>query len=137
MTKFEQFLISKGYLKYTFDYKKNEYEVANGHVISSLSNLSHTYFYKYDIDEDSGEIKLNANQILFGLNQEKRPATLISPRPRIEIKRIRNGKEIIECEQYDDSMNYVLGAIDFEEIFEAMYDRSICFEIDLTNQANQ
>jgi hypothetical protein len=57
---------------------------------------------------------------------------LISPRPRIEIKRIKEGREVIENEQYDDSMNVVLKDISHEEIFKAMYDRDIVIKIDLT-----
>ena len=48
------------------------------------------------------------------------------------MKRIKEGKEVIENEQYDDSMNVVLKYISYEEILKAMYDREIVIKIDLT-----
>ena len=71
-------------------------------------------------------------EICFGLHEVGKPPTLISPRPRIEVKRIKDGKEVIENEQWDDSMNVVLKDIPHEEIFKAMYDKSIVIKIDLT-----
>ena len=41
-------------------------------------------------------------EICFGLHERGKPSTLISPRPRIEVKRIKDGKEVIEDEQQDD-----------------------------------
>lgn len=37
-----------------------------------------------------------------------------------------------QFEQFDDSMNVVLQKIKPDEIFKAMYDKNICFKIDLT-----
>lgn len=71
-------------------------------------------------------------EICFGSHEVGKPPTLISPRPRIEVMRIKDGKEVIENEQYDDSMNVVLKDIPHEEILKAMYDKSIVIRIDLT-----
>lgn len=70
-------------------------------------------------------------EICFGLNEAEKPPTLISPRPRIEVKRIKDGKIVVENEQSDDSMNIVLKHIPHEEIFKAMFDRNICLKVHL------
>ena len=66
------------------------------------------------------------------MNECEKPSTLISPRPRIEVKRIKEDKEVLENEQYDDSMNVVLRDIPHDEILKAMFDKSIIIRIDLT-----
>jgi len=143
MTKFELFLIDKGYLMFAFDAKKGVYYKPKTHIISTMVNLGHIYIHNSDTNllnkiENNEEIthEDRVNQIVFGLNQADRPPTLIYPRPNIKVKR----KKIIDNEEYffieneslDDSMNIVLSKIDFEEIFKAMYDKSMCFEFDLT-----
>ncbi len=70
-------------------------------------------------------------EICFGLNEVHKPATLIYPRPRINIKKIVEDKEEDIDELMDDSMNIVLKEIPHEEIFKAMYDKSRLFEFDL------
>ena len=90
--------------------------------------------------EKAEDLKQNAEdrkkEIVFGLREKDKPPTLISPRPKIRVKRFRtiNEKqiEVIENQDFDDSMNIVLSKIDFEDIFKAMYDNSICFDFDLT-----
>lgn len=143
MTKFEEFLIDKGYLMFAFDAKKGIYYKPKTHVISSMVNLGHIYIHSSDINllnkiENNEEITNEdcVNQIVFGLREAYKPPTLIYPRPKIKVQR----KEIVDNEEYfwieneslDDSMNIVLSKIDFEEIFKAMYDKSMCFEFDLT-----
>jgi hypothetical protein len=82
--------------------------------------------------EEDFTLEDRKGEICFGLNEAKKPPTLISPKPKIKVKRIKNDKIVIENEQYDDSMNVVLKDIPHEEIFKAMYDRSIIIKIDLT-----
>ena len=123
MTQFEQMLIDKGYIKYIFNCKTMKYEIAKGHVISTMQNLDYRYFHKSDINKQ--------NEICFGLNEYGKPATLISPRPRIKVKRTVNGKQSIQNELFDDSMNIVLKNYSNEYIFNAMYDKSIIIEVDL------
>lgn len=144
MTQFEQMLLEKGYIKYIFNCKTMKYEIAKGHVISTMVNLDHRYFHNTDknilqkiangksVMEEDFTWEDRKGEICFGLNESGKPPTLISPRPRIEIKRIKDGKEVIENEIRDDSMNIVLKYISHEEIFKAMYDKSICLKIDLT-----
>lgn len=94
------------------------------------------------------------NPIVWGLNEYNSPPTIVYPRPRIIVKRVRKqsstyrrvsmkGVEIIkridpknyisiENELRDDSMNLVLEKEDSELIFEALYDSSIIFKYDLT-----
>jgi hypothetical protein len=63
-------------------------------------------------------------QIVFGLHEVGKPPTLIYPRPRILVKR----EDRTYNEQYDDSMNLALQNESFEDILNAIFDRSILFE---------
>ena len=149
MTQFEQMLLNKGYKKYILNCKTMKYEPAVGHNISTLVNLDYRYFHEDDkiilqkilnsipvfVENDNlSTITLEdrKGEIIFGLNEFKKPPTLIYPRPRIEIKRIKNKKIVIEREYLDDSMNIVLNCISHEEIFKAMYDNTMVLKIDLT-----
>jgi hypothetical protein len=144
MTRFEQMLLDKGYLKYVINCKTMRYEVAKGHIISTIMNIDHRYIHKTDmiflqkannlsVMDESFTWEDRKGEICFGLHEAGKPPTLIFPRPRIEVKRIINGKEVIENEQLDNSINVVLNNIPHEEIFKAMWDKSICFKIDLTS----
>lgn len=144
MTQFEQMLLDKGYIKYILNCKTMKFEVAKGHTISTMVNLDHRYFHNTDenilqkiaigksVTEDDFTLEDRRLEICFGLNESGKHPTLISPRPRIEVKRIKNGKKVIENEQFDDSMNVVLKHFSHEEIFKAMYDSDIVIKIDLT-----
>ena len=144
MTQFEQMLLDKGYIKHILNCKTMKFEMAKGHTISTMVNLDHRYFHNTDTNIlqkiESGKSVMEEDftwenrkgEICFGLNQVGKPPTLINPRPRIEVKRIKEGREVIENEQYDDSMNVVLKDISHEEIFKAMYNKSIVIKIDLT-----
>ena len=144
MTQFEQMLLDKGYIKHIFNSKTMKFETAKGHTISTMVNLDHRYFHNTDANvlqkiascksvmEEDFTWEDRKGEICFGLHEVGKPPTLISPRPRIEVKRIKDGKEVIENEQLDDSMNVVLKDIPHEEIFKAMYDKSIVIKIDLT-----
>lgn len=144
MTQFEQMLLDKGYIKYILNCKTMKFEEAKGHTISTMVNLDHRYFHNTDenilqkiangisVREEDFTWEDRKGEICFGLHESGKPPTLISPRPKIEVKRIKEGEVVIENEQYDDSMNVVLKDIPHEEIFKAMYDKSIIIRIDLT-----
>ena len=125
MTSFEYMLIDKGYTKHIFNCITMEHELTTEHVISSMVNLDHRYI--------RGD-----NYICFGLNEKGKPSTLISPRPTITIQREReiNGEKVtvFEDETLDDSMNVLLTKVDNEDIYNALYDDSIKFFIDLTGE---
>lgn len=80
------------------------------------------------------------NKVTWGLNEHKKPPTLLHPRPKIILKRKYEGKNDIIFENeieilselYDDAMNFCLQKESHEEIFKAMFDKSIVFEYDLT-----
>ena len=144
MTQFEQMLLDKGYIKHILNCKTMKFETAKRHTISTMVNINHRYFHKTDenilqkiangesVMEEDFTWEDRKGEICFGIHERGKPPTLISPRPRIEVKRIKDSKEVIENEQYDDSMNVVLKYIPHEEIFKAMYDKSIIIRIDLT-----
>lgn len=144
MTQFEQTLLDKGYIKYILNCKTMKFEIPRWHIISTMVNIDHRYFHNTDrnilqkiasgksLMESDFTCADRSGEICFGLNEAYKPPTLISPRPRIEVKRIKNGEEVIENERYDDSMNVVLNHIPHDEIIKAMYDRDIVIKIDLT-----
>jgi len=148
MTQFEQMLLDKGYIKHILNCKTMKFEIAKGHTISTVTNLDHRYFQNTDTNIlqkiASGKSVIDKDftwedrkgEICFGLREVGKPPTLISPRPRIEVKRIKDGKELVENEQYDDSMNVVLKDIPHEEIFKAMYDKNIVIKIVLEEAEN-
>lgn len=145
MTKFEQMLIDKGYIKYILNRKTMKYEIAKGHIISTMVNIDHRYFHSTDknvIDKiQAGKSVMDKDftyddrkgEIIFGLNEYGFPSTLKYPRPRIQVKRFVDGREVIQNETYDSSMNVVLDKIPHDEILKAMYDRDIVIKIDLTD----
>ena len=144
MTRFEQMLLDKGYIKHNLNCKTMRFERAKGHTISNMVNLDHRYFHNTDenilhkiaigksVIEEDLTFQDRKGEICFGLHEVGKPPTLISPRPRIEVKRIKEDKEVLENEQYDDSMNVVLRDIPHNEILKAMFDKSIIIRIDLT-----
>jgi hypothetical protein len=144
MTSFEQYLIENGWLKFTLNCKTMRYEKAIGHELSTMTNLNHRYFHESDtnilnkiergLSVKNGGItwKDRKNEIIFGLHEKDKPSTLISPRPIILVKRIRNGKIVIENESLDDSMNVVLEKIQHSWILGAMFQK-INIVVDLTD----
>jgi len=145
MSKFEEYLITLGYLKFRLNCKTMKFEKAEDHVISTMINLDHRYVHYTDINllskinqgisvmDENFTHEDRTREICFGLHEAGKPATLIAPRPRIKVKRIdENGDKITYSQFWDDSMNICLANIDFPKIFEAMYDNSKIFEFDLT-----
>jgi hypothetical protein len=120
MIKFEEYLISRGYEQFAFSFDKGYYKPKT-YIISSMVNLGHIY-----IHPDKQE------KILIGLHEKDKPVTLISPRPRIEVKRLIDDKVVIFNEWYDDEMNVVLRKVDFDLIYNAMYEKDIIIKVDLT-----
>ncbi len=148
-TAFETFLISKGYIKHILNCKTMKFELAKGHTISTMVNLDHRYIHESDknlLDKiASGKSVMDKEftwddrrgEICFGLNEAYKPPTLCSPRPRILVKRQKDDKIYYENEQWDDSMNIVLNEVKFEEIFKAMFDKSVVFEFDYSSAAGE
>lgn len=120
MTKFENLLIDKGYVKNVFNCKTMKYEPVDSHIISTMTNLDHRYIHK------------NHKVIIcFGLNERGKPPTLISPRPKIIVKSYINDKLVLRDEKLDDCMNLVLLNEDLNLVYDSLFDKSICFNYDL------
>ena len=100
-----------GYRKFYLDIKTWTYNETDKHILSTMVNLDHRYL-------------LNGVEIIFGLNEYKKPPTLISPRPKILVH--IDGKVLTES--CDDAMNMVLMNERPERIHEALFDRKITFE---------
>ena len=148
MTKFENMLINKGYIKHILNCKTMKYEIADKHIISTMVNLDHRYIHKNDtvilkkikqgksVMDDDFTWEDRKGVICFGLHEVNKPPTLISPRPKISVKRERDFNDekmiVIEDERFDDSMNLALSKEKPEQIFKALFDPSIFFNYDLT-----
>jgi len=94
--------------------------------------------YDYSTMREGGlDVRLIKGDSIFtiGLHEFKKPPTLISPRPRILIQKTivvdSVKKDIVINEYEDDAMNVVLKEVECEDIFKAIHDKSICFDIDL------
>lgn len=136
-------LIDKGYIKFILNCKTMRYERTECHELSSMGNLDHRYIHKSDtviLDKIAKNIPVGDNGItredrreviVFGMNEYKKPATLISPRPIIRVKNKVDyygvEKVVIERESRDYAMILALDNEDHELIFKAMYDNSIKF----------
>jgi|SRR6185437_1037155 len=146
MTAFERFLLDKGYLKYVLNCKNMKFEYTDKHEISTMVNLDHRYFHSTDtnvlnkiaagksVKEKDFTWEDRKGEICFGLNEQGKPATLVSPRPQIRITRTKNGETELISQTSDDAMNHVLQCEDFEKILKAMYDKTIMFVYDLTDK---
>lgn len=143
---FETYLIGKGYIKHILNCKTMKFEIAKGHTISTMVNLDHRYIHNSDknlldkiaagksVMDDDFTWDDRKGEIVFGLNEAYKPPTLCCPRPMIIVKRKdKEGNVYFENQQMDDSMNIVLKEISFDQIFEAMFDKSIVFEFDYTS----
>lgn len=122
MTTFEKKLLDLGYVKHIYNFNTKKLEIAKGHIISTMVNIDHSYILNNDTD----------NIIVFGLHERHKPPTLIKPRPRIEVlKNYEKNHPVIYNQTFDDSMNHCLSNETFEDIYKAMFDKSIVFKYDL------
>jgi dynactin complex subunit len=124
MTKFEQFLLNKGYVKHKFNTKTMKIELSNENDISCMGNIDFRYYHVDDVNKE--------NAIIFGLHEKDKPVTLISPRPRLKVTRIIDNEKVIQNEIFDDSMNVAFSMIPNDLILIAMFNKNILLEIDLT-----
>lgn len=118
MSNFIQYIINKGYEPNIYDHTTKSYKPITNEIISSLGHVLFFYINK----NDSSDI------ISYGLNEYGLPPTIVHPRPRIKVIR----DEITEREDRDSSMNIAIQKETSEDIYNAIYDRSIVFEYDLT-----
>lgn len=129
MSSFETFLCENGYVQY--EETKEGFKKSTKHVISAMG-VPYYYYTKKKSNLTNGFKSV----ILFGLSEYKKPPTLIKPRPRIEMTRIRNGESSIETENdSDNAMNIVLSKFTHTEILDAMFDQTkvLTFTIDEKN----
>ena len=108
MTAFEQYLIEQGFERMT--YKNGLFVSAKGYLLSSMGDIDYRY------------IK-GKKQIIFGLHEKNKPATLIYPRPFIK----SSDPDIYSFS--DDAMNRILMKYKPEQVLNAIFDRTITLEI--------
>lgn len=129
MTAFENFLISKGYIRFKIEHNPLRYEIPKYHTFSTMGDLDYRYFHKDDpiIEKIKKKIPISfedrKGEIIYGLNEYKKPPTLVYPRPII----MQNGW--VTTPTSDDDMNKALQQFSFDEIFEAMYDSTITLKL--------
>ena len=94
--------------------KQQGFKEVNGSVtsISTMTNIRVRFLHS------------DGREIVYGLNEYKKPPTLIYPRPRI----LRTFDGVIYDQHRDDVMNYCLQKESPADIFKAMFDDSILFE---------
>lgn len=90
MIALEKRLIESGYTKYAYDAKTRKYYKPNNHVISTMVNIDHRYVKNEEFE----------NEIVIGLSEYKKPATLISHRNTLFVNN--------EMCTDDDSVNKLL-----------------------------
>ena len=114
-----EYLRSKGYVSYRRVYKNKKWindfdiNISEGFTTTVSGGVDIRFVKDNDFD----------NVIIFGLHEHKKPPTLITPRPHIKMWRGN-----VFCEQLDDAMNHVLRVESSEDIFKAMFDKSIMFK---------
>lgn len=114
MTEFEQFLISTGYIKYIFNGKKGDYELAQSHHISTITNIDYRYIKNNDFN----------NPIIFGLHVNKKPPTLIYPRPNMVLINANGIHDYTIRRFSDDYMNRILRDNPPHEVYNALFDKT-------------
>lgn len=130
MIAFERYLIEKGYLMFVLNTKTWKFEEPKYFELSTMGNLDHRYFHSSEVDilkkinsgltiselTDDEQRKV----IIVGLRESEKPATLIYPRPNIQVFK---GDELFD-NQYDNAMSVIHEEFTNDEIFEAMYDEN-------------
>jgi hypothetical protein len=122
MIPLEEYLLSIGYERFRYDYKKSMYEKEDKHSLSTLGDIHYTYFPE-NVNPNGEKPK----GIRIGLNEVGKPPTLIHPRPRYHVK--RNGEDFVDS---DDNINVILEQYSPKEVYNAILDRSIILKADLT-----
>lgn len=115
---FEKFLVYKGYKPFTLDLKSWVYK--------PITNLNHSFSSMGDLDRYW--IK-NNNCFCFGLNDYKKPPTLVRPRPNFII--LNKDGNIINFDNFDDGMNIILASIDNDIIYDAIIDNTKILKLQL------
>jgi hypothetical protein len=129
MIAFEKYLIDNGYIRLVYDYRKMKFRHANDNdYLSTLGTLAFHYIQNPNnepLDKIITDGIFTSGLVSVGLNEVGMPPTLISPRPVI----IQNRNKRVELMlQEDHIINRMLASIPFDEILNAMFDRSIRFE---------
>jgi len=123
------YLVSMGFKAYRKIYLgKKEIKTQTNYGFKVDYITSFDYTNKITVDYFSTSLKgavdvryIKDNiEIVIGLNEKGKPPTLIYPRPKIMI----NGDE----KNNDDAMNICLSKETPEDIFKAMFDKSITFK---------
>lgn len=119
MTAFEQYLSDNGYKphKQILSGKRPNREFISV-PITEHECSSFTTMVDGRLDN---EWILGDQKIYFGLNEQNKPPTLISPRPTIKIN--KDGRVLSQI--HDDAMNIVLKKCSPEEILTAINDKKV------------
>ena len=144
MTKLEQYIESKGYIKYAYNSKEKTYYKPKTHVISTAVNLAHYYIHntetkvlnkiKQDLPINDNDF-VNTKMIIVGLAFAGLPPVLISPLPKVRLKTLVTINEkpyqIILSEGHSQCTTAMMQE-EPKNILKGIYDDSIVFEYDKT-----
>lgn len=145
MSRFEQYLLNLGYIRFYMTYEDMIYKKCDNYNLDINGNITYSYFHHTEEDIlqaiEKG-LSTFSNQfpkyyfskcIIYGYSYENKPPTLIYPRPRVIVcKYDTNGSIINDKFVSDDAVNLVLASVPPKEIFKALYDKSIVFNFDQT-----
>ncbi len=116
------YLLEIGYEKFDYSPSKGYYKSSRKGDYSSMGKIA-DYFVKDDNFE---------NVIIWGLHEAGKPPTLIYPRPNITVIKNKREKDTlisrIHTEVWDDSMNTCLQKETVEDIYKALFDKTIEFK---------
>lgn len=115
MTKFENYLIEKGYKRFYFDSKGNKIEDYKKQDYSSYGPVCYNY-------------EKNNNKIVFGLHEQGLPPTLIYPT-------FWNKENIVNTDKYlnnqltpQQNQKYIMNLTN-EDLLSRIENNNICFNV--------
>ena len=137
VSKFEQYLLDKGYTRYYIDCRRpgtiKDTTPNNDFCYSSMDIVTALYI-KDDVT------------FVYGLHEKGHPPCLISPRPTVKVHRKEHNEYVdfytnelvitektVYTEVWDASIDIVFEKETIEDIYNACLDKTIVFEYDLTN----
>lgn len=136
ISKFEQYLLDKGYIRY----------IQNKNLDIVEDTTSNERFYYSSMDVISALYKKDDITFVYGLHEKGHHPCLISPRPITKVHRKEHSEYIdfytnelvitektIYTEVWDASIDVVFEKETVEDIYNACLDKTIVFEYDLTN----
>lgn len=137
VSKFEEYIISKGYIPFNIDHVTNKFCQFTGKTVpySSMGTIDLIYIKDGDIEK--------GHRIIYGLHEAGHHPNLVTPRPDVKVKRFikdtifknletKNNDYIWLDEKFDSTIEVLFQNETVEDIFDSLFDKNKKFEYDLT-----